>query len=276
MFMVSTSVVCHSSQQEGSEYALFIDDAEAQNFFRTGVRVGADSGDNQISSATTGSGSATLYIGTNTIDTTAPSDQRTKQNIIDTSYGLDVLKNIRVVDFIYDQSIINDNNKQHTGVLAQQVENLYPEAIGHRSDGYMMVDYKTFIPLLIKSVQDLNIKISALDGDTTPSSALLSSVSAWLGSASNGIARIFTREICLSEPGYADECISRSQLQQLKQLLPQQNTYNSGGQTQELVPEEPVVTEEPAAEPQPEVITEEPPAEPTPVPEPTPEIVPEA
>ncbi len=255
----------------GMEYALFIDDAEAQNFFRTGLRIGVDSDSNKISDVTSGSGSSTLYIGTNTIDTTAPSDQRTKQNIIDTSYGLDVLKNIRVVDFMYDQSIINDNNKQHTGVLAQQVEPLYPEAVGHRTDGYMMVDYKTFIPLLIKSVQELNLKVASMDTLTTPSSTFLSSISGWLGNASNGIARIFTHEICLSEEGYADECITRAQLQQLKQLLPQQNNYNSGGQTQQPVPqEEPVVSETPT-EPQPETVTEEPLVETPPTLEPTPE-----
>lgn len=268
-----------SLQATAAEYALFINDAEAENFFRTGARIGIDANENKISAATSGSGAATLYIGTNTIDTTSPSDQRTKQNILDTSYGLDVLKNIRVVDFMYDQSIINDNNKQHTGVLAQQVESLYPEAIGYRTDGYMMVDYKTFIPLLIKSVQDLNLKVSALNISETPSSGFLSSISGWLGSASNGIARIFTREICLSEEGYADECITRSQLQQLKQLLPQQNINNSGGQPEQPpAPEEPVVLETPT-EPQPEIVPEESPSPepvPLPTPEPAPEIIPEA
>lgn len=142
-----------------NEYALYIGDTDAENWFSNGFRIGTNSDDNKIDSETNGSGSNTLYIGTNTIDTTAPSDERTKQDITSTVYGLDDLNQIDVVDFVYDQSIIDDHSKQHTGVLAQQVESIYPEAVSRRSDGYLMVDYKTFIPLIIKSIQDLRTEV---------------------------------------------------------------------------------------------------------------------
>jgi len=127
-----------------------------------GVTIGTDSTNNLIDDATNGAGSTTLYIGQNTIDTTAPSDRRLKENIVSSSISLDDLMNIEVVDFNYKQSFTDQNNVLHHGVIAQQVEGVYPYAVSQRSDGYKMVDYRSFIPLLIESVQEQQEAIAPL------------------------------------------------------------------------------------------------------------------
>ncbi len=257
----------------GGEYGLYIDDAEAENYFKNGIMVGASpTGDNKISDTTSSTGSGTLYIGTNTIDTTAPSDERTKTNIANTTYGINTLKDIRVVDFIYDQSIISDNSKQHTGVLAQQVQSLYPEAVGHRSDGYMMVDYKTFIPLLIKSTQDLNLSLESIQSISgTINQSFLQKLALWLGDSTNGIEKIYAKvfhgdevnvkKICLSDDNGSKTCITKSQLDVILGssgtfAAPDPQTPPSVVTPEDPTPETPTVID-PAPEPTPDPVIEQ-------------------
>jgi hypothetical protein len=199
-----------------SEYGIHIADVEAENYLANGVRIGSNINENKIDSSTNGLGSSTLYIGTNTIDTTSPSDERTKVDISDTQYGIETLEQIRVVDFLYDQNIINDNNRNHTGVIAQQVADIYPEALQTRSDGYYMVDYKVFIPLIIKSVQDLNLQMGAIDTSASATQEWYEnndSLIAWFGSITNGIKALFVESLHASQQICIDDvCITKDQL----------------------------------------------------------------
>ncbi len=120
----------------------------------SGVTIGVDSGDNLIDDETHGTGSATLYIGQNTIDTTAPSDERLKRDITATELSIEDLMAVEIVDFRYRSAFTDDDETFYHGVIAQQVEDIYPIAVTTRSDGYKMVDYKSFIPLVMKSIQD--------------------------------------------------------------------------------------------------------------------------
>jgi len=69
---------------------------------------------------------------------------------------------LEVKDFRFIPEFTSDSEKTYHGLIAQQVETVAPYAVSLRSDGYMMVDYRSFIPLLIKSIQDQQIEIQAL------------------------------------------------------------------------------------------------------------------
>jgi hypothetical protein len=248
-----------------AEYGLYINDTDAENYFRNGFRVGTDDDDHKISETASGTGNSDMYIGTYQIATISPSDERTKININNTRYGLEDLNNIRVVDFAYNQSIISDGGGIHTGVLAQQVQSFYPDAVSLRSDGYYTVDYREFIPLLMRSVQELDIKISAIENESSQlvaNQGFLSGLRNWLANATNGITKIFaseieTKSLCVADDNGGKTCITKAQLDQI--LSGQTNNGNGGGGS-------------PAPEPTPDPIPE--PTEPDPTPVPDEEIVP--
>lgn len=148
----------------GTPFATFSDTGTV--LLTNGVRIGADSTNNLIDDASNGAGSTTLYIGTNTIDTTVPSDVNLKYGIVPTELTITDLMAIEVVDFRFIPEFSSDQSLHH-GVIAQQVEGIFPEAVSTRSDGYKMVDYKAFIPLLMKSVQEQQLAIEALQ-NTAP------------------------------------------------------------------------------------------------------------
>ena len=59
---------------------------------------------------------------------------------------------------------INDKNKdkKHFGLIAQEVEKIYPNLICKTSNGKMAVNYLEIIPLLLLKIQDLERQIKEL------------------------------------------------------------------------------------------------------------------
>ena len=82
------------------------------------------------------------------------SDRRLKTDIRDTRYGLEDLLNIQVADYSYKSS----PDYTHTGFIAQQLHERYPEAVSPGGDDPKtdpwMVDYGRVTPLLVKAVQE--------------------------------------------------------------------------------------------------------------------------
>lgn len=102
-------------------------------------------------------------------DLTAVSDERSKKNIKDTKYGLKELMRLPVKEFNYKEKF-GDDTVEHTGLIAQDVLAVYPYAVGQVLEkGEMMyyVDYKKLIPVLIKSIQEQDKKITALEARLT-------------------------------------------------------------------------------------------------------------
>ena len=60
------------------------------------------------------------------------------------------------------------NDKQETyqghdvGVVAQEVEEVMPEVVEDREDGYKAVKYEKLVPLLIESIKELKAEIEEL------------------------------------------------------------------------------------------------------------------
>lgn len=90
------------------------------------------------------------------------SDKRLKENIVPTKYSLNNLLKIDIKDYNY----INDQDNLKSGVIAQDLFEIYPQAVTRGGDDHLLnpwqVDYSKLVPLLIKSVQDLHREIEEL------------------------------------------------------------------------------------------------------------------
>lgn len=93
------------------------------------------------------------------------SDERLKENIVDTSFNLDTVLAIKVHD--YDYKADPDQTKI-TGFIAQELYKLFPQAVSVGNDtvdakGNLInpwqVDYSKLTPILTKGIQDLNAKL---------------------------------------------------------------------------------------------------------------------
>ena len=92
------------------------------------------------------------------------SDLRLKDNVEVIKGSLDKIGEIRGVEFDWnDQSPGWARERGHdVGVIAQEVQKVVPEIVVERKSGYLGVDYKRLVPLLIESVKELRQEVNDL------------------------------------------------------------------------------------------------------------------
>lgn len=88
---------------------------------------------------------------------TVTSDIRLKDNIMETTYGLDTVMEITPVSY---QLISDEENDVHLGFKAQQIQELIPEIVNTaEGTGMLSMAYAEMIPVLTKAIQELNQKL---------------------------------------------------------------------------------------------------------------------
>lgn len=90
------------------------------------------------------------------------SDKSLKTNIQRISQPLSKLQKISGVTFDWDTSKQDTHSGSDIGVLAQEIEEVLPDAVCTREDGYKAVKYEKIIPLLIESVKELTSLVESL------------------------------------------------------------------------------------------------------------------
>ena len=92
------------------------------------------------------------------------SDERLKDNIQVIQGSLDKIGEIRGVEFDWnDKSPGWAQERGHdVGVVAQEVQKILPEIVVERKNGYLGVDYKRIVPLLIESIKELKQEVEIL------------------------------------------------------------------------------------------------------------------
>ena len=83
-------------------------------------------------------------------------DERLKSNIRPLKNTLDKIDKIRGVTFQW-----NDSEEVQVGLIAQDVENVFPELVSE-ADGYKSIDYMRFAAVLIESVKELKKEVAGL------------------------------------------------------------------------------------------------------------------
>jgi len=89
------------------------------------------------------------------------SDQRLKENIVDAPEFGSVIDSLQVRSFDWK----SDGNHQRAGFVAQELVSVAPEAVHQPADPdeMMAVDYSKLVPMLVKEIQSLRIRIAQLE-----------------------------------------------------------------------------------------------------------------
>ncbi|MEM9675844.1 MAG: tail fiber domain-containing protein [Bacteroidota bacterium] len=118
-------------------------------------------------------GDATNFINTITIDDkgrvtnvtvgdpTAPSDLRLKTDLNKISYSPQLLNKLQAYRYYWKDGKFGEDVQ--IGLIAQDVEKVYPELVKLRSDGYKGVVYNGFIPILVEATKTQQSTIDALE-----------------------------------------------------------------------------------------------------------------
>ena len=92
------------------------------------------------------------------------SDMRLKNNLQVIEGALDKIDGINGYEFDWnDKSPGWARERGHdVGVVAQEVQKIHPEIVEERKNGYLGVDYKRLVPLLIQSIKELKDEVDEI------------------------------------------------------------------------------------------------------------------
>jgi hypothetical protein len=94
-----------------------------------------------------------------TSDITAYSDRRLKEDIVSIPDALDKVSRINGVTF---RRI--DTGDTQTGLIAQELRAILPEAVSEDEDGYLSVAYGNVVGLLVEAIKELREEVDSLKG----------------------------------------------------------------------------------------------------------------
>ena len=93
-------------------------------------------------------------------DITAFSDARVKENVEVVENAIEKIKAIRGVTFT--RNYVEDKNKRHAGVIAQEILAVLPEAVSEDLNGHYSVAYGNLNALLIEAIKEQQKEIDEL------------------------------------------------------------------------------------------------------------------
>jgi hypothetical protein len=181
------------------------------------------------------------------------SDINLKTNISPINGILDTFLKLQPVTYQWRVDEFPDRhfgNELVKGLVAQDVELLFPELVDIDGRGFKTVDYGIALQMLsIEAIKELDLKIIDIN-NFEKENTWRDNLVAWLANAENRITRIFTGEVCLTDVGEEAVCLNRTELKSLKALI-NQSVVNPNPTSEsiptEIIPE-PIPTPSPTSE----------------------------
>lgn len=122
-------------------------------------------------------GSATnCTIGVGTSNTACSSDARLKDRVKPIENALEKILTLSGVTFHWNQ--FKDSKPEHMGLIAQDVQRVFPQLISKDDDGYLQLDYSGLVAPLIEAVKTLAQRVSTFAADGNAMRAQLASLKA--------------------------------------------------------------------------------------------------
>jgi hypothetical protein len=90
------------------------------------------------------------------------SDQNLKGNIVPIDSSLDKLKHISGYSFLWKDSV-EKGKGYDIGLLAQEIEKIYPELVESDSSGYKKIYYYKLIPVMVEAIKEQQLIIDSLN-----------------------------------------------------------------------------------------------------------------
>ncbi|MEK6959838.1 MAG: tail fiber domain-containing protein [Nanoarchaeota archaeon] len=102
-----------------------------------------------------------METGTGRFGTAPASSRRYKENIENSTLGLNDVMRLRPVLFNYKKSYVNDSTR-HAGLIAEEVSEVSPMLVQLKDGRVEDVKYKEITPLLVKAIQEQQAQIKSL------------------------------------------------------------------------------------------------------------------
>lgn len=108
---------------------------------------------------------------TGDVTTFYTSDKNLKKNVERIPDALEKIRWLNGVSFEWDQEkistlpFVGPKPGKDIGLIAQDVEKVFPEAVMERDDGYKAVDYSRLVPVLIEAIKELSYRLNIVEAE---------------------------------------------------------------------------------------------------------------
>jgi hypothetical protein len=102
-------------------------------------------------------GSNGVYLASGATSWTGNSDERLKNINSNIEGAVDKINTLRAVNFSWKD---DSTNKENLGIIAQDIQKVFPQIIDQDKEGILGVRYTELIPVLIAAIQELNQKVN--------------------------------------------------------------------------------------------------------------------
>lgn len=134
------------------------------------INTGANVQFGSLGIGTPASATAGEIRATNNVTAYYSSDERLKTNVRKIQGALERVSKIDGVIYDWNETYLADHGdvdgyfvrQDNSGVIAQQVEKVFPHVVADREDGYKAVRYELLVPLLIEAIKELKAEIEVL------------------------------------------------------------------------------------------------------------------
>lgn len=117
----------------------------------------------------------------------------------------------------YNWNIENDEDDRHIGLIAQEVDQIFPDLVfTDLNTGNKSIAYTNLTPYLIEAIKELDIKVNKLHSlDTTEENSFGSLLKNYLTNIDNKLEIVFFGEVRTKKLCIDDVCIDKNQLEQI-------------------------------------------------------------
>jgi hypothetical protein len=104
-----------------------------------------------------------LIRATNDVVAFFGSDRRLKENVIPITNPIEKINQIGGYEYDWiPMEGIHENEGHDIGVIAQEIQEVLPEIVARRENGYLAVKYERIVALLIECVKEQQVQINEL------------------------------------------------------------------------------------------------------------------
>ena len=161
VFLPGNEIQAQQTNVDADIYHVFVDaiGTNSQFLADTGVRYNPGRDTMYIDQDLVVGQDITANNVTVTGEVTSTSDARVKENLWAVDPGLALHDILALTGYLYNRTDLEGNPQQY-GLIAQEVQKLYPQMVRGDSEGKLSLSYQQLIPILIQAIKELEQRVT--------------------------------------------------------------------------------------------------------------------